>query len=60
MARYGGENNRRERLIKVRDMEREKKKAINKKKTKKETNKKDKIIFIFPTKYFETLICSTV
>ena len=32
MTRYGGENNRRERLIKVRDMER--------KKTKKETNKK--------------------
>ena len=53
MTRYGGENNRRERLIKVRDMER-------KKKTKKETNKKDKILFIFPTKCFETLICSTV
>ena len=49
MTRYGGENNRRERLIKVRDMER-------KKKTKKETNKKDKILFIFPTKCFETLI----
>ena len=59
MTRYGGENNRRERLIKVRDMERKKNKKI-KKKTKKETNKKDKILFIFPTKYFETLICSTV
>ena len=60
MTRYGGENNRRERLIKVRDMERKKNKKIKKKKTKKETNKKDKILFIFPTKYFETLICSTV
>ena len=59
MTRYGGENNRRERLIKVRDMERKKNKKI-KKKTKKETNKKDKILFIFPTKYLETLICSTV
>ena len=53
MTRYGGENNRRERLIKVRDMQR-------KKKRKKKLTKKDKIMFIFPTKCFETLICSTV
>ena len=54
MTRYGGENNRRERLTKVTDMERKKKKR------KKKLTKKDKILFIFPTKCFETLICNTV
>ena len=47
MTRYGGENNRRERLIKVRDMERKKNKKNKKKKRKKKLTKKTKFCLFF-------------